>query len=229
MTKYHSRAEINQNTAKMDADDKRAAAGRAVTDPSAARDFTATSLWVPETQAMPVATASDLGVLALSLVRHLLEPIKAKALREPEAAKDELAALFAALPVPDARDLTQTVKDLKNLTPGFRQMLQTKSGRKAMKLNAHYFGASVTAFQSGYDGHWITREAALRLRLVRYYEKRAANLLRAYTAPWPRCRATARLMRLGAPAGPSLFVISTARSSAMLRRNCWLRPKGGLR
>lgn len=44
MTKYHSRAEINQNTAKMDADDKRAAAGRAVTDPSAARDFTATSL-----------------------------------------------------------------------------------------------------------------------------------------------------------------------------------------
>lgn len=71
MTKYHSRAEINQNTAKMDADDKRAAAGRAVTDPSAARDFTATSLWVPETQAMPVATASDLGVLALSLVRHL--------------------------------------------------------------------------------------------------------------------------------------------------------------
>ena len=122
MTKYHSRAEINQNTAKMDADDKRAAAGRAVTDPSAARDFTATSLWVPETQAMPVATASDLGVLALSLVRHLLEPIKAKALREPEAAKDELAALFAALPVPDARDLTQTVKDLKNLTPGFRQV-----------------------------------------------------------------------------------------------------------
>ena len=88
MTKYHSRAEINQNTAKMDADDKRAAAGRAVTDPSAARDFTATSLWVPETQAMPVATASDLGVLALSLVRHLLEPIKAKALREPEAAKE---------------------------------------------------------------------------------------------------------------------------------------------
>lgn len=171
MTKYHSRAEINQNTAKMDADDKRAAAGRAVTDPSAARDFTATSLWVPETQAMPVATASDLGVLALSLVRHLLEPIKAKALREPEAAKDELTVLFAALPVPDARDLTQTVKDLKNLTPGFRQMLQTKSGRKTMKLNAHYFGASVTAFQSGYDGHWITREAALRLRLVRYYEK----------------------------------------------------------
>lgn len=136
-----------------------------MTDPSAARDFTATSLWVPETQAMPVATASDLGVLALSLVRHLLEPIKAKALREPEAAKDELTVLFAALPVPDARDLTQTVKDLKNLTPGFRQMLQTKSGRKAMKLNAHYFGASVTAFQSGYDGHWITREAALRLRL----------------------------------------------------------------
>ena len=120
MTKYHSRAEINQNTAKMDADDKRVAAGRAVTDPSAARDFTATSLWVPETQAMPVATASDLGVLALSLVRHLLEPIKAKALREPEAAKDELTVLFAALPVPDARDLTQTVKDLKNLTPGFR-------------------------------------------------------------------------------------------------------------
>lgn len=185
MTKYHSRAEINQNTAKMDADDKRAAAGRAVTDPSAARDFTATSLWVPETQAMPVATASDLGVLALSLVRHLLEPIKAKALREPEAAKDELAVLFAALPVPDARDLTQTVKDLKNLTPGFRQMLQTK--------------------------------------------KRAANLLRAYTAPWPRCRATARLMRLGALAGPSLSVTSTARSSAMPHRNCWLRPKGGLR
>ena len=106
MTKYHSRAEINQNTAKMDADDKRAAAGRAVTDPSAARDFTATSLWVPETQAMPVATASDLGVLALSLVRHLLEPIKAKALREPEAAKDELAVLFAALPVPDAVSYT---------------------------------------------------------------------------------------------------------------------------
>ena len=71
MTKYHSRAEINQNTAKMDADDKRAAAGRAVTDPSAARDFAATSLWVPETQAMPVATASDLKPRALPTALHL--------------------------------------------------------------------------------------------------------------------------------------------------------------
>ena len=44
MTKYHSRAEINQNTAKMDADDRRVAAGRIVTDPAAARDYDAHSL-----------------------------------------------------------------------------------------------------------------------------------------------------------------------------------------
>lgn len=171
MTKYHSRAEINQNTAKMDADDRRVAAGRNVKDPAAARDFAAHSLWVPETQAMPVGTASDMGVLALSLVRHLLDPIKAKAVKNPEQAQNDLAALFAALSVPDAKELTATVKDLKSLTAGFRQMLEAKRGRNGLKLNSQYFGASVSAFQSGYDGHWITREAALRLRLVRYYEK----------------------------------------------------------
>ena len=73
--------------------------------------------------------------------------------------------------MPDAKELTATVKDLKSLTAGFRQMLEAKRGRNGLKLNSQYFGASVSAFQSGYDGHWITREAALRLRLVRYYEK----------------------------------------------------------
>ena len=163
MTKYHSRAEINQNTAKMDADDRRVAAGSIVTDPAAARDFAAHSLWVPETQAMPVGTASDMGVLALSLVRHLLDPIKAKAAKNPEQAQNDLAALFAALSVPDAKELTATVKDLKSLTAGFRQMLEAKRGRNGLKLNSQYFGASVSAFQSGYDagGRLATASRAL--------------------------------------------------------------------
>ena len=107
---------------------------------------------------MPVGTASDMGVLALSLVRHLLDPIKAKAAKNPEQAQNDLAALFAALSVPDAKELTATVKDLKSLTAGFRQMLEAKRGRNGLKLNSQYFGASVSAFQSGYDGHWITRD-----------------------------------------------------------------------
>lgn len=170
MTKYHSRAEINQNTARMDLDDRRDAKN-AVHDPSPARDFAAASLWTPETRAMPVSTASDMGVLALAIVGHVLAPLKEAARRDAKAAQEGLLSLFKALEAPDARTMAATVRDLKGLTSTYRLVLESRAGRRGMKLNSQYFGASVTAFQSGYDGHWITREAALRLRLVRYYEK----------------------------------------------------------
>lgn len=174
MTKYHSRAEINQSCARFDADDKRSADAK-VCDAASARDFAATSLWTEETRQMPVQTASDMGVLALTIVRHVLEPIKAQARANPKAAQDALWAFFKDLPVPDARDLSRTVTDLKSLTGAFRTVLQARPQTKGLKLNAQYFGAAVTAFQSGYDGHWITREAALRLRLVRFYEKAGSD------------------------------------------------------
>lgn len=170
MTKYHSRAEINQNTAKMDADDRRRG-GVCASDCSAARDFAASALWTPITRDMAVSTASDLGVLALALVGHVLAPLKSMAKTDPKAAQQALLELFKALPVPDARTMSGTVKDLQGLSGTYRLLLESRGPRKGLKLNSQYFGASVTAFQTGYDGHWITREAALRLRLVRYYEK----------------------------------------------------------
>lgn len=176
MTKYHSRSEINGNTAKMDQDDRRRAAGRTVHDPAPAADFAAACLWTDETRAMPVGSASDLGVLALTLARALLEPIKREARADAAAAGEKLAAFLGALPVPDARELVRTVHDLQRLSKAFRLSVEARAGGR--RLNGQYFGAALTAFQSGYDGHWITREAALRLRLVRYYEKTSGEFAR---------------------------------------------------
>ena len=191
MTTYPRRSEINQNTAKMDVDDRRQAAGLSVTDPSPARDFAAQCLWSEEVRALPFATASDLGVLALTLVSHVLSPLKATAKRDGKAAQEALLELFKSLPVPDAKSLNTTVTDLKTLTAAFRLMLEGRSGKKGFKLNGQYFGASVTAFQTGYDGHWITREAALRLRLVRYFEKTSGEFAKCLA------RAMAALSRNG--------------------------------
>ncbi len=178
MTKYMSRAQINQATAKMDADDRRRAAGREVSDPACALDFAGSSLWTPEVRQMTVPSASDMGVFALSLVRHVLAPVRELAKTDSKAAADALLKLLQELEMPDARAMQLTVRDLARFSDPFRLVLKAKAGRNGPQLNSHYFGASVTAFQSGYDGHWITREAALRLRLVRHYEKTSGDFSR---------------------------------------------------
>lgn len=191
MTKYNSRMEINQNAARMDIDDKRGESHRTVADPTAAREFAAMSLWTAETRKMPVGTASDMGVLALTLVHHMLKPVKNLSRTNKTLAQEFLIKLFTQLPVPDAKTLSQTVSDLASLTPGFRRLLESRPGQQGLRLNSQYFGASVAAFQSGYDGHWITREAALRLRLIRFYEKTSGEFAKTVA------KAFASLVKLG--------------------------------
>lgn len=191
MTKFNSRMEINQNAARMDIDDKRTDSLRTVADPTAAREFAAMSLWTDETRKMPVETASDMGVLALTLVHHLLKPAKELSRTNRTLAQDFLVKLFTELPAPDAKTLSQTVSDLASLSPGFRRILESRPGKKGLKLNSQYFGSSVAAFQSGYDGHWLTREAALRLRLIRFYEKTSGEFAKTVA------KAFASLVKLG--------------------------------
>ncbi len=214
MTKYHSRAEIAQNTARMDADDKRrtkTGGYRRVFDPTPARDFAAQSLWMPETAKLSFSTASDLGVLALTIAGHVLSAFRKKADADPKAAREAMMQYFAGLPVPDARDLTRAVLDLAGLSPVWKEIVQNRPDAKGMTLNSQYFGAAPAAFQTGYDGHWLTREAALRLRLVRYYEKTSSEFAKLLA------RVMASLSRQGAAyaawnAGWPIFVCDLNRT-----------------
>lgn len=46
------------------------------------------------------------------------------------------------------------------------------------------FSRDLARFQFGFDGHWMTRETAARLRLVRYYEKASSDFSRFVRRAW---------------------------------------------
>ena len=83
--------------------------------------------------------------------------------REEREEPQERAASACARQKPEAAgDLASSKTDLEKGVPQ-----PEEEPEHAHRL----FGRSLARYQFGFDGHWMTRETASRLRLVRYYEK----------------------------------------------------------
>ena len=188
MTTYIKRSEIAKTRSRMKEIARQGV--ECVPDPFAAVNFARECMPGKELDALSLPAAGDVGILALALAGLTLKTVRESCgieKKDSDAALDALLSLFdLTLPL-EMRKINGALKDLVRLAPIYRgyaseqhKVLKAKLKAAGRQKHNHLaedehegqlFARSLARYQFGYDGHWMTRETAARLKLVRYFEK----------------------------------------------------------
>ncbi len=196
MTTFNKRSEISKTRARMQAI---AAAGReAAHDPWPAASFARSCLYGRSVESLAAPDAGDVGILTLALAGLALRSLRestgsgGSARVTSQAQLNALLALFRLTMPLNVRKLNGALNEIIRLAPLYRGYVCAQeqaqlqrdgagrageeggAGRESSRQPEHgsqLFSRSLAGFQFGFDGHWMTRETAARLRLVRYFEK----------------------------------------------------------